>query len=156
MGLTKQNKTQLLRKTSPFALLVGHHDVTTGCENNFTLIHEQNKIPPCEHPTEFYGHWIVPPEKQGNVTTLETPLCRSRSLSLSLSLLLACLLACLLAQRLSPGGRPPEPCALALRFSPSLVSVIQEAQLLCGMARSHALPMQLTRTPPPPGPIRMC
>ena len=57
-------------------------------------------------------------------------------------------LACLLAQRLGPGGRPPEPRALALRFSPSLVSVIHKAQLFCGMARSHAHPMQHSQAHP--------
>ena len=57
-------------------------------------------------------------------------------------------LACLLAQRLSPGGDAPEPCALALRFSPSLVSVTQEAQLCCGVARSHTPPMQLSQAHP--------
>ena len=64
---------------------------------------------------------------------------------LSLSLSLACLLAC---KAFEPGGRPPEPRALALRFSPSVVSVIHEAQLFCGMARSHAHPMQHSQAHP--------
>ena len=61
---------------------------------------------------------------------------------LSLSLLLACL------HSVWARGETPKPCALALRFSPSLVSVIQEAQLFHGTARSHALPVQCPTSTP--------